>query len=271
MRLTTGVIMRLGSCVEQRLFEDAFAGAGFAEHQTQAALLGVDAEDVEDLLLVSQQREGFRVEGIALEAEVGADHRSDFRLGWVERFAVVGDGVEQAGFAHAFAFVINDHALHRPGALEADVDGAVGQMARRFEAERLEGERVVGADVAFLLDEEQFVVGLVGRQEANPLAIQGEAVQRTHAEDGMDLGVVLFLDPVGELAVERVQRTQVQIAGEELVAHGAEKSFDFSFGRAVAHRRVMQQAADAGADLDDFLGGVNGAVVHISECGTPRL
>ena len=41
-----------GVVVEQRLFEDAFAGAGFAEHQAEAALLGVDAEDVEDFLLV---------------------------------------------------------------------------------------------------------------------------------------------------------------------------------------------------------------------------
>ena len=79
----------------------------------------------------------------------------------------------------------------------------------------------------------------------------------------MNLGVVMFLDPLGELAVEGVQRTQVQVAGQELVAHRAEKSFDFSLGRAIPHRRVVEQAADAGADLDDFLGGVNGAVVHV--------
>ena len=65
---------------QERLFQNAFAGAGFAEHQTQAALLGVDAEDVEDFLLVGQQREGFRVEGIALEAKMGADHKLNF--GW---------------------------------------------------------------------------------------------------------------------------------------------------------------------------------------------
>ena len=61
---------------QEGLFEDAFAGAGFTEHQTEAALLGMDAEDVEDFLLVRQQRDGFRVEGIALQAEVGADHIS---------------------------------------------------------------------------------------------------------------------------------------------------------------------------------------------------
>jgi hypothetical protein len=63
-----------GVVVEERLFEDAFAGARFAEHQTESALLGVDAEDVEDFLLVGQQRDGLGVEGLALEAEVGADH-----------------------------------------------------------------------------------------------------------------------------------------------------------------------------------------------------
>jgi hypothetical protein len=60
---------------QERLFEDAFAGAGFAEHQAQAALLGVDPEDVEDFLLVGQQREGLGVEGMALEAKMGADHK----------------------------------------------------------------------------------------------------------------------------------------------------------------------------------------------------
>ena len=62
----------------------------------------------------------------------------------------------------------------------------------------------------------------------------------------MNLGVVVFLDPVGELAVERFQRTQVQFAGQELVAHGAEKSFDLSFGRAVAHGRVVRAGSRRG-------------------------
>ena len=63
-----------GIMVQERLLQDAFAGAGFAQHQAKAALLGVDAEDIEDFLLVSQQREGFGVEGIALETKVRADH-----------------------------------------------------------------------------------------------------------------------------------------------------------------------------------------------------
>jgi hypothetical protein len=91
-----------GIVIQQGLFQDAFAGAGFAEHQTEAALLGVDAEDVEDFLLVGQQREGFRVEGVALEAKMGTDHKLKFGCWWMERFSVIGDGVEQAGFTQAF-------------------------------------------------------------------------------------------------------------------------------------------------------------------------
>ena len=50
---------------QERLFEDALAGAGFAEHEAEAALLGVNAEDVEDFLLMGQERDGIKVKGIA--------------------------------------------------------------------------------------------------------------------------------------------------------------------------------------------------------------
>ena len=176
---------------------------------------------------------------------------------------IVGDGVEQAGFAHAFALVINDDPRGGVFALEADLDGAVGQVARGFEAEGFEGEGVVGADVAFFLDEEQFVVGLVGRQEADAAAVEGEAVDRLHAEDGVELGVVVFLDPVRELAVEGFEAGEVELAAKELIADGAEKALDFSLGGGVADRRVGEEAADAGADVGDFLGGVDGAVVDV--------
>jgi hypothetical protein len=69
-----------GIMLEQRLFEDAFAGARFAEHQTQAALLGVDAKDVEDFLLVREQGDRLGVEGLALQAEVSADHDDEFQV-----------------------------------------------------------------------------------------------------------------------------------------------------------------------------------------------
>ena len=73
----------------------------------------------------------------------------------------------------------------------------------------------------------------------------------------------MFLDPLGELPVETFEGTEVQITGEELTPHRAEEPFNFALGRTIADWRVVQQTADAGADLKDFLGGVNGTVVHI--------
>ena len=61
--------------VDQGLLEDALAGAGFAQDQAQAPLLGVDPKDVQHLLLVLQEREVLGVEGIALETEVGTNHK----------------------------------------------------------------------------------------------------------------------------------------------------------------------------------------------------
>ncbi len=61
--------------IDQGLFEDRLAGAGFAQHQAQAALLGVDAQDVQDLLLLFQERKVLGVERIALETKVGSNHR----------------------------------------------------------------------------------------------------------------------------------------------------------------------------------------------------
>jgi hypothetical protein len=57
------------------VLQNTFAGARFAQHQAEAALLGMDKEDVEDFLLVGQQRDGLGVEGMALEAKMGADHK----------------------------------------------------------------------------------------------------------------------------------------------------------------------------------------------------
>ena len=114
---------------------------------------------------------------------------------WAFWRPIVGDGVQQAGLAHALALVINDDPRGRVFALEADLNGALGQVAGSFEAQRFEGEGVVGAHVAFFLDEEQFVVGLVGREEAHPAAVQGEAVQGRHAQHGVELGVVTLPRP----------------------------------------------------------------------------
>jgi len=61
--------------LDEALFEDAFAGAWFSQEQAEAALLGVDAKDVEDFLLVGEQRDGLRVEGMALQTKMGTNHK----------------------------------------------------------------------------------------------------------------------------------------------------------------------------------------------------
>ena len=104
-------------------------------------------------------------------------------------------------------------------------------------------------------------------EEFDPVAIQSKTVQRGHFQDGMFLGVILFLGPLGELAVERFQRSQIQGAGQKLLAHTAKKALDFSLGGSIPDGRVMQEAANPGANLDDFLGTINGAVIDIERLG----
>lgn len=185
--------------------------------------------------------------------------------------AVVGDGVQGASFSHTLSFVIDDDSGGGVLALEADRNGAVGEVARGFKAHGLEGEGVVGADLALVLDEEEFIVGLIGRKEADAGAIQGEAIQRAHAQHGMDLGVVLFLDPLGKLAVERFEGGKVQLQAQEALAHPAKKALHFSLRRAITHRGMGQEAADPGTDLNDFLGGINGSVIDVEASRHPAL
>ena len=97
----------------------------------------------------------------------------DFRDG----ISVVGHWIERFGFAHAFAFVEDDDAVSGTSAFETDLDSAVGQVARGFEADGFERKSVVGTDGALLLDEEEFVVGLVGRQVTDPATVESETVQ----------------------------------------------------------------------------------------------
>ncbi|MCW5556145.1 MAG: hypothetical protein KIS67_28825 [Verrucomicrobiae bacterium] len=63
---------------QERLFEDAFAGARFAEHQAQTALLGVDAQDVEDFLLVGQPRPHPRSRQSVTRQNLGQNKRKRF-------------------------------------------------------------------------------------------------------------------------------------------------------------------------------------------------
>src|SRR5690606_1385180 len=66
----------------QRLFHDALAGTGISHDHTQAALLAVDAQGIENLLLLGQQSEPLSTEGVLVEAKVSADHFvPSFRVG----------------------------------------------------------------------------------------------------------------------------------------------------------------------------------------------
>ena len=52
-------------------------------------------------------------------------------MDWLaDGFAVVGNRIQGAGFAHAFPFVKNDEALGGTFSFETDLNGALGQMAR---------------------------------------------------------------------------------------------------------------------------------------------
>lgn len=137
--------------------------------------------------------------------------------------------------------------------------------------ERLKGESIVGTDVAIFFNKEQFVVGLIGRQETDAIAIQGKTIQWAHAQNGVKLSIILLLHPKRELAIEALQRREVQFQGEELFTRRSEKPFDFSFGCAVAYGRVGEQAADPSADLDDFLGGVDRSIIDVQTSRDPAL
>ena len=84
--------------------------------------------------------------------------------------------------------------------------------------------------------------------------------------------VISVLYPAGELAVEFAKRVDGgEVADEELFAHGAEEAFDFSLGGTVAHGRVDEHGAEAGADGGELGGGVVRAVVDIHGLGHAAL
>jgi hypothetical protein len=60
----------------ESVFEDGFACAGLTHDEAEAALLAVDAQGIEDGLLMRQEFDFLRVEGISGQSEVGFDHWS---------------------------------------------------------------------------------------------------------------------------------------------------------------------------------------------------
>ena len=88
-------------------------------------------------------------------------------MGW----PVVGQSIQWASIAHALALVVNDDASGWVLALVAHLDGSVRQVARGFKAHGLEGKGIISANVALFLDKEQFIVGLIGREEMDAGAV----------------------------------------------------------------------------------------------------
>src|SRR5262249_20850271 len=108
---------------------------------------------------------------------------------------------------------------------------------------------------------EQLVVVLGGCQEADARQVQAEAINGLHADGVVGGGVVVLFDPVTELAVEGFEAGQIEGADQELIADAAEEAVGLALGGGVADGGVPKDAADAGADEDDFLRAVDGAVV----------
>ena len=112
----------------------------------------------------------------------------------------------------------------------------------------------------------------LGGRKRTRLRSRAKRSSGRHAQDGMDLGVVLLLDPMSELAVETLPAKRDPVPAQRNWSRTVlKKSFDLSLGRAVPYRGVGEQAADAGADLDDFLGGVDGAVIDVEAGGHPAF
>ncbi len=122
-----------GVVVDEGVFEDGFPGAGFAENETEAALLAVDFEDVEVALLVFEQWcLGTRGEWVGGDAEVRSDHdavfgcwRLDF-VGWLAFWrAVISEEVDGGGWTEPLVVVIDNGWLGGGAAVVTDGDLAV--------------------------------------------------------------------------------------------------------------------------------------------------
>jgi|TARA_B110001454_G_scaffold193323_1_gene194145 hypothetical protein len=61
--------------IDEGVFENGFTGAGMTENETETALLSMNQEDVEDILLVVEQGDMLRIEGVLLETKMGTNHK----------------------------------------------------------------------------------------------------------------------------------------------------------------------------------------------------
>ena len=123
----------------------------------------------------------------------------------------------------------------------------------RFVAVSLEAKCVVFLDGASILGVEQLVGVLRGTKESNAREIDTESIDGLHTQSGMDGRVVVLFDPVGELPIERLKRTEIKIAYEELVANSPKEAFYLSLGRRVSNGRVTQNTTHSSTDERNFL------------------
>ena len=175
----------------------------------------------------------------------------------------IGNGVEKACVADALALVVNDDGWQNIVAepVMPKLDLLAAKIGRRFVAMAVEAEGVVFLDGPFGLGIKEFVMMFRWREEADAWQVDAKAVDRPHADGVVRHGVVLSFDPVGELAVERIERREVEAEDKELIADTAEEAFDLPLGRGIADRGVAEEASDPGRDEGDFAGAVDRTVV----------
>lgn len=132
----------------------------------------------------------------------------------------------------------------------------------------MEGKGVVDADFARGFEVEKFVIEFGVREEEEATDVELEAVDGLHAKGGVLPGMIGVFDPAVEEVVEFFQGADVvEILGKELVAHGAEEAFDFTFGGSIPHGGVDEDGAEAGANLGELFGRIVGAVIGVDGFG----
>lgn len=77
-------------------------------------------------------------------------------------------------------------------------------------------------------------------------------VDRLHAQRRMHGGVVVVFDPMGKLPVEFVDRGQIELAYQDLIADSAKEAFDFPLGGGVSDGCMTQDAAGAQLTSEKF-------------------
>lgn len=223
----------LGVVLAEGLFDDGLAGFRLADDDAQAPPAGSGRARCRAPAVGVAAAPDSR----ARRGPGGGRSERGSRLHLASRFlrglSVIGNEVDGASLAHALALEVHDGAVEFQ-AIEADLDFAISEVAGCLEAGVLKGEGVVGEDGAVLLDEEQLVVDLAWRQEADAIEIEAEAVDGLHAEGAVLMLMILILEPRSEGAIERFAAGQVEVARQEAHSNGTKESFDLPLRSPVA-------------------------------------